>query len=936
MTASTPAAGSRPPTGERPVNGPAGVDPKDPHRVHSTEALSFWQKLMQTMGLVSLEGSRATESDARRQYARPRSFADFMTIKHYSRETGCYLHPDERTLGKILMTQPINSEARPEEQLEQMLDDLENGFRHIPEYDDNPFVVQIYAQDEPLAALAQSLRNYIARNNEDMDAYAEHYLELQNSHYESIGKRGGIFTDSTAGVRWGGKNRRTRLCIYRRYDSLTTRDQAGRYAHDDFNRVIAGIVSGLEAASVKVDEVGPAEAYQWLFSWINPKPFEFEGALAFFRDFPIRDEDIPEEYDIGQGCVRHCPGADAEHGTWEFNGLPHRYLPIVGVRSEPRTGVLTTENEQARKKSAALIDQLPGGAVFQMTIIFKPQDTIGAELDIILKQSRSGAHSAMVTREDIENVKHHMALEHRLYPTTMGIYLRSDTLEALSRQTTSVIYLLQSHGMDAVLAEHDLMPLEAYVRNLPMAYRPEYDEYLMRQRKHWIRWMLALSPLWGQGTGTGNPCFGFFNRAGVPVLVDPFNLADREQSGHMLLFGPTGSGKSATLNYLIMQVMATHNPYIYVIDVGDSYRLIGEYLKRHGKTVNYVNLDAVNHPLPPFANADRLLDAETGTDTRDYLSEMVAAAKLIITGGEQREMEEFRRHDLTIIQSAILFSARQCRAQGRQMMISDFVRALGMMMEGQRADGLPHYDDPARRGRISQMHDSAKYFTTGFRKALFDSPGELWPTADLTIVEMGRIATSDEYRDVMALAYIGLMNQIQSDAERRRSGSRFSWVLNDEAHVTTTNPLLSDYLVKGSKMWRKWGLWMCLATQNLKDFPDASEKILNMCEWWMCLQMPIAEIDDIARFKRVSDEERRLMESTRKEPGKYVEGVLMSGKLNPTLFRVVSPPIAMALAQTEQEERARRFRMMEEAGLTDEIEGVRLIAEQMMQRRAGA
>ena len=162
--------------------------------------------------------------------------------------------------------------------------------------------------------------------------------------------------------------------------------------------------------------------------------------------------------------------------------------------------------------------------------------------------------------------------------------------------------------------------------------------------------------------------------------------------------------------------------------------------------MNYVNLDAVNHPLPPFANADRLLDAETGTDTRDYLSEMVAAAKLIITGGEQREMEEFRRHDLTIIQSAILFSARQCRAQGRQMMISDFVRALGMMMEGQRADGLPHYDDPARRGRISQMHDSAKYFTTGFRKALFDSPGELWPTADLTIVEMGRIATSDEYR----------------------------------------------------------------------------------------------------------------------------------------------------------------------------------------------
>ena len=43
---------------------------------------------------------------------------------------------------------------------------------------------------------------------------------------------------------------------------------------------------------------------------------------------------------------------------------------------------------------------------------------------------------------------------------------------------------------------------------------------------------------------------------------------------------------------------------------------------------------------------------------------------------------------------------------------------------------------------------------------------------------------------------------------------------------------------KITKMWRKLGAWFWIATQNLEDFPDASRKMLNMMEWWLCLVMP--------------------------------------------------------------------------------------------------
>jgi hypothetical protein len=177
------------------------------------------------------------------------------------------------------------------------------------------------------------------------------------------------------------------------------------------------------------------------------------------------------------------------------------------------------------------------------------------------------------------------------------------------------------------------------------------------------------------------------------------------------------------------------------------------------------------------------------------------------------------------------------------------------------------------------------------------------------------------------------MQHINELVERQQHSGRQNIVITDEAHIITTNPLLSGYVVKVTKMWRKLNTWYWAATQNLEDFPDAAKKMLNMMEWWFCLVMPKEEVEQIARFRQLTNEQRALMLSARKEPPKYVEGVLLSDQMA-ALIRNVPPPIAVALAMTEGHEKAQRAAIMREQGCT-EVEAALIVAERLAASRRG-
>jgi hypothetical protein len=73
---------------------------------------------------------------------------------------------------------------------------------------------------------------------------------------------------------------------------------------------------------------------------------------------------------------------------------------------------------------------------------------------------------------------------------------------------------------------------------------------------------------------------------------------------------------------------------------------------------------------------------------------------------------------------------------------------------------------------------------------------------------------------------------------------------------------------------------------------------------------------EIARFRELNDAQKKLMLSARKESGKFTEGVILS-KSTEVLFRAVPPSLYLAMAMTEPEEKAERFRLMNEHGIRE-------------------
>jgi conjugative transfer ATPase len=420
----------------------------------------------------------------------------------------------------------------------------------------------------------------------------------------------------------------------------------------------------------------------------------------------------------------------------------------------------------------------------------------------------------------------------------------------------------------------------------------------------------------------------FYNRGAEPLVFDPLNAADRKKNAHTLILGPTGAGKSALLVYLLQQMLAVYRPRVFIIEAGNSFGLLGQHLRHHGLSVNPITLNPnADVSLPPFADALRLrpgsdtsldLEAaehrETDEDTdeeggRDILGEMEIAARIMITGGDEREDARMTRADRLLIRNAIYRAAERTRTAGRdQVLTADVVNAL-------REAGTREALAEARRHRASEMADGMALFCSGLAGKFFNRPGRPWPLVDVTILDMGLLAR-EGYEDQLTVAYLSMMSHINALVEAQQHDQRPTLVVTDEGHIITTNPLLARYVVKITKMWRKLGAWFWIATQNLEDFPDASRRMLNMMEWWLCLVMPKEEVEQIARFKDLTDEQRRLLLSARKEPGKYTEGVVIADSIE-ALFRNVPPPLSLALAMTEKHEKAERAAIMREQGCTE-------------------
>ncbi|EHC5873758.1 conjugative transfer ATPase [Salmonella enterica subsp. enterica serovar Eastbourne] len=887
------------------------------------------------------QSHHVTLNDVQKLYDVVPSFVDMLPWVEFLPQSQSLLLDDGESVAAFFELIPVGTEGRKLQWLAQARDSLENALQDsFDEFDENPWVVQLYAQDETnWDRYLDSLHGYIQPRARDT-AFTTFYERFFAHHLRAISAPGGLFEDSTVTrLPWRGQQRRVRMVVYRRASETAAR--RGQSPEHALTVICDRLLGGLSNAGVRTRRMTVSDLHDWLLRWFNPNPV-VSGSTAADRErfyalaaYPEESEpgeiELASGMDFSQRLFFSQPHSDVGNGVWCFDGMPHRVMTVDRLRLPPGIGHLTGETRKGGDAVNALFDQMPEDTVMCLTLVATPQDVLEAHLNHLSKKAVGETLASEQTRQDVNEARSIIGSAHKLYRGTLAFFLRGRDLKELDARGLQLANVMLNAGLMPVREEDEVAPLNSYLRWLPCMYNPASD-----QRQWYTQLMFAqhaanLAPTWGRSQGTGHPGITVFNRGGGPITFDPLNRLDRQMNAHLFLFGPTGSGKSATLNNLLNQVTAVYRPRLFIVEAGNSFGLFGDFAARLGLTVNRVKLaPGAGVTLAPFADAWRLvdtpgkvrtLDADAldeeadkpveepdGDEQRDVLGELEITARLMITGGEEREEVRMTRADRSLIRQCILEAARKCVADKRTILTRDVRDALRAHAEDMT---LPE----SRRTRLLEMADAMDMFTQGVDGEMFDRDGTPWPEADITIVDLATFAR-EGYSAQLSIAYISLINTVNNIAERDQYLGRPIINVTDEGHIITKNPLLAPYIVKITKMWRKLGAWFWLATQNLDDLPKAAEPMLNMIEWWICLSMPPDEVEKIARFRELNASQKALMLSARKEAGKFTEGVILSKSME-VLFRAVPPSLYLAMAMTEPEEKAERYRLMQEHSISE-------------------
>ncbi|MFN3493640.1 MAG: conjugative transfer ATPase [Hydrogenophaga sp.] len=945
------------------------------------------------------KASPQTPGQRRGMAYRPPSFTDLLPYVTYAPDDEVFVLKDGSTIGALFELGPVPTEAQASAYLIERATKVQEALQALPEADDSPWIVQFYLSDDrDISGLNTYLRDYIAKQHE---RYPERQKEILNSPYTNavlkefekhlalVSRPQGLFVDTlVSGQAWRGQQRRVRCTVYKRFAGLSDNPTPAR---EQLEAVSITLLATFTEAGVTARRCNAEDFYSWMLPFFNRnvpwaskhtgdlmEQMPYPGAQAPTKDADGRDCAPIFGWDMADMLNLSPPVSDLEAGLFEFDGVPVKALTLQNLRTQPNIGHFSAERTSG-KESFARFDRLPAGCMLSVTVTIEPQHKLERHIEHIRDASRAHTAVARETHQECEMVLQRMIDGDKLFPMLMTLYVTAPTREELQSSISQVNALLVPSGLRFIDSRQDLVPLDSFVRGLPFNFDPAFDaRSLRRTRLTFASQIAALLPVFGRSRGTPHPGMWFWNRGGEPLWLDPLNKHDRKKNAHMLVLGPTGAGKSATLNYIAMLTMAVHRPRLVIADAGRSFALLLDYFKTMGLSTHSVTLTSeADVSLPPFYHAHRLLqdddvmdsyraaeqqarqnaglpddkslsallgeatetaapnpeaaqagaqidDDEEGTDKRDLLGEMLIAAVMMITGGEDQEVARMSRADRYLVSNAIIRAAMRSRQEGRKHPLTHDVAIELMRMN---ADSTL---SPVRQQRAEEMGQSMMSFTQGLRGKLFDREGTDWPDVDVTLVEMGTL-TQDGYNDALAVAYTSLIDSVQSRGERAQDEDRPLIMLTDEGHLITTNELLGPKIAKGTKMWRKLNIWFWLATQNLKDFPDSMSRVLSMCEYWMLLTMDRSEIAEVARFRSLTPEQRSLMESARKEPPKYTEGVLISAS-DQALFRNVPPALPIALAMTEGHEKAHRRRLMEQHGCT-EMQAAQMVADELTARR---
>ncbi|PSV28066.1 conjugative transfer ATPase [Photobacterium sp. GB-72] len=900
-----------------------------------------------------------TDATMRKHYRRnPHSFADLLSIGEYLPDSQTYEMRDLRSHAVVLEITSIPTEGRSDDELVELREAVINAFSNtfsMPTL--TPFIMQTYAyKEDNLTEFFKETESFISPDIRDT-VYTQKYLTMMKKHMKGISKPGGIFYDEmVTKSQYRGQQKKVKIILYRHVlASEKNVDSA-----EEINNLTNNFISQIQSTGVVVNRVN-GEAFQsWLLSWFNPKPAITNGDISQLHElaqYPQEDKK-PLNYSIAENVVYSQPISDPDEKCWYFDGVPHQYIRVATLQKQPYVGQITGEISKGVGKalqSTALIDSLPDGAMWHQTIILCDQRDVDNKIVGLKGVGKSETEESIAAEQAIDSLIDSRTVGTQHYLASMGMFVRADiTAEpseykaSLKRNRDKVTQLLLSNGLRPMTIESDAVQVESYIPHLPMNYAVKDDPYGIYMGLYFDADIINLLPIWGREVGTGNAGMINANRGGEPQTFDMFGK-DKVRSSHGVLIGPQGSGKSATLVSIAEAVMAVYRPRLTILEKGNSFRLLGDYFKRYGLTVQRIALGSKRQrayfcpyleshlifderyneqevdwdELDEFDDIDEEENAEDDDDSakREPLTEMLTATIIMVTGGNPEQAKQLTETHKAMFSSAITLAAERSQKLQQQTITSDVCDALSEVIENSQVQ-------ESVKAEMRNYLEALNGWTKGDRGRLFNQRGKTFDDdVDVTILDIGQYDAEAKAAE-LSVIYIALSTHLFNIGEKYQNSGRDTVYLQDETHVFTDKPLLAPYMATAVKLMRKIGLKALYATQNVSDFKNGAEKILKLVEWWILLNPSEVEVEEAGVYRTLSNAQKSMILSTTKQKAAYTEGIVMGNKkvVGEMLTRFVPPSEQLARAMTEPEEKAERKQLRDQYGFNDDIEASEFIA----------
>ena len=928
----------------------------------------------------SVFGPYVKNHDKGNAYRTRPSIADQMSIVDWDDDSNIGLLEDGRSLIRFLEVKDISCETLSDIaiiELYQKMVELLSSI--VPLEDVNPWSICVYVQDDmTLRGLKKRLLEYVSPELEN-DKFTRHFIdEIMEEHFKLLSKENGLFVDPMSGLPFRGRSRRIRIGVYRRHKVTIKGFDYRKDSINELDEVTENLIDTLKDKGLSVRTLTGKHIYDWLVRWFNPRPDITNGDVdELLTKFSYPDKK-PFGWSIMQNAFKSEP--DSVDNGWKFDGLEHRVLVFSELENAPKVGVISRERSINGKRSA-LIDHFPPGSIYTIQMVFESRQTLEKHLDMIEKSAIGKGGEPGRVKRDVALARDEIPNGNLLIRTSQAVFFRGESDDDLNKKERKLRLLLRNAGLKVIDTKYMLYPIDTYTRFLPGNYDHSFEKHRMFVSQYLFATDLAaLLPFYGRFRGDQlHPLFTFYNRGGEGVIFDPYHDDFKSNNSHIVLFGTSGAGKSVTISYMVMCLLAIYNARVVILEAGGSFDLLSAYLKSFGKKVEYLKFDRASPiAINPFKDAYKILedietektkiiseinnndsvremhkidvdgveqqiisehvneqseyldsitseasDQEKACDEdRDILNELALIVRCMITGGEDKEEEKITRADMGRITKVIVSATKRCFDAGKPQVltediVSEFIR------ESERDDTCSE--------KYKDFAFSMSEFTTGELGKFFNRPAKVNIDFDYLHIDLGFLKEKGN-EAALNVVSISLLSRVLGIAEANQFSSRPMVFFKDEVHLLYKFPILVAFSVLMAKVSRKLGLWLAPATQNVADLDGENiKKLLSMMENWFCLSLSQNEINTISKFRNITTEQEHLLGSVKKFPKVYSEAVLL-GENYEGLFRNIPPRIALALAMTEQKEKAERRAICEEFGYTD-LEAVEHIAEKLKHYR---